>query len=276
MQTDSLLTDDDLRSVAELAAGPNRHFANRIARELARLEQENQRLDYDKRGLEECFKACRYERDTTRDALTAARAEVQRLRAELEKERQSLTDARGELSACYEISSEKTAVERREVQRLREELEKLVPDHLANLRESERKALRDACGQLDAMKRENQRLRAEAEKDQSTRGEWQRALDHLEEENARLRNTLRLSLILSEPGQADRVIRRIEKLEGDAGRIALLEGRIQGVTEAAKERLDSHDFRIRALEATKWIDHPVTVATNIVPPASNPFEQDGS
>jgi len=85
MLTESFLTDDARAALASwIRCDPHGSYYS-VARELARLEQENQRLDYGKQGLEECLKACRYERDTTRDALTAARAEVQRLRSEMEQ-----------------------------------------------------------------------------------------------------------------------------------------------------------------------------------------------
>jgi chromosome segregation ATPase len=237
MQTDSVLDAQDREIMWRWGQPATREFFTenasncfRIAGELSRLEQENQRLQARVDSLDCAHKL--------------ALGEVERLKKDnhrLRLEAEGLEEVARRWQASWNVER----------------------------------------NDLSAFRAEVQRLRENAEMDQAQRAEWQETIDKLEAENTRISNQLRLALIISEPGKVDQVMERIEKLEGDAGRIALLEGRIQGIAEAAKERLDSHDFRLRALEANGWSGIPVTVASNIPPfnqgyndgkPARNPFE----
>ena len=246
-------------------------------------------------------------------ALTAARAEIQRLRSEMEAnpateaviaertnlraevqrlkkdnhrlrlEAEGLEEVARRWQASWNVERNDLSAFRAEVQRLRDELdaEKIASTYWQDQYNIRNDVAISVGDQLAAARAEVQRLRENAEMDKAQRAEWQETIDKLEAENASIRNQLRLALIISEPKQVDSVMERIEKMESDASRVALLEGRIQGIAEAAKERLDSHDFRLRALEANGWSGIPVTVASNIPPfnqgyndgkPARNPFE----
>jgi hypothetical protein len=107
MQTDSLLTDLDRARLDRWAGSLDQNkiywhrgqqlaeIARPIVGELSRLEQENQRLQTRVDNLDCAHKLALGDGATTRDALTAARAEVQRLRGELEKDKPEATPDAG-------------------------------------------------------------------------------------------------------------------------------------------------------------------------------------
>ncbi len=281
MQTDSVLDAQDREIMWRWGQPATREFFTenasncfRIAGELSRLEQENQRLQARVDSLDCAHKL--------------ALGEVERLKKDnhrLRLEAEGLEEVARRWQASWNVERNDLSAFRAEVQRLRDELdaEKIASTYWQDQYNIRNDVAISVGDQLAAARAEVQRLRENAEMDQAQRAEWQETIDKLEAENASIRNQLRLALIISEPGKVDQVMERIEKLEGDAGRIALIDGRIQGIIEAAKERLDSHDFRLRALEANRQpvphapgfiahgsVAHLTPTASNR--PARNPFE----
>lgn len=105
---------------------------------------------------------------------------------------------------------------------------------------------------LDDSRAEVQRLRLEVEKDQVARDLWQKTIDAIEDENARLRNELRM-VAHYEAAQE----KLDEAARADAGqigadlrsRIATLEGRIEGILEIVPLRFHALEKRVEKLEA---------------------------
>ena len=155
---------------------------------------------------------------TTRDALTAARAEVQRLRDELDAEKIASTYWQDQ----YNIRND-------------------VAISVGN--------------QLAAARAEVQRLRENAERDQAVLSAWQQTIDKLEAENEKLSTNLRLSLILSDPVHAGLVMERISTLEG----------RVQGILDSLRQDRPATGFIAHGSVA-----HLTPTASNR--PARNPFE----
>ena len=256
MQTDSLLTECD-RNLLGGWMSPNTMVADpyvRIAREIARLEQENQRLRDCVDSLDCAHKLALGEVEGLKEnedhltrlailgpALTAARAEIQRLRSEMEA-----TEA--VIAECTKLRAEVADMET-EIERLTE-LHKAAEDS-ANYWLDQYKARNDAvfthAHELAIARNQLEKLRADAEKPH----------DHGPKPKER----------------GDQLI-----LDGILERISTLEGRVQGITETAKERLDSHDLRLRTLEgdarsARENFFYGINPQNKQpVQPARNPFE----
>lgn len=238
MQTDSLLTKHARKLIAWWADNSETSDSGSIARELSRLEQENQRLtreisDWQLRSF-----------GLSAFASVPEDAHVQTDRdviARLEQENQRLADELANADANVRVLSDCRGLD----------------EHFRALSRTELKAknadlatTRDA---LTAARAEVQRLRENAEMDQAQRAEWQATIDKLEAENARIRNQLRLALIISDPGKVDAVMERIGKLEarsdiGLRSQVATLEGRLQGVIETVKLELALLRNRVDVLE----------------------------
>ena len=322
MQTDSLLTECD-RNLLGGWMSPNTMVADpyvRIAREIARLEQENQRLRDCVDSLDCAHKLALGEVEGLKEnedhltrlailgpALTAARAEIQRLRSEMEAteaviaectklraeverlkkdnhrlrlEAEGLEEVARRWQASWNVERTDLSAFRAEIQRLRSEMEAT-------------EAVIAECTKLRAevadMETEIERLTELHKAAEDSANYW---LDQYKARNdavfthahelAIARNQLeKLRADAEKPHdhgpkpkeRGDQLI-----LDGILERISTLEGRVQGITETAKERLDSHDLRLRTLEgdarsARENFFYGINPQNKQpVQPARNPFE----
>lgn len=329
MQTDSVLDAQDREIMWRWGQPATREFFTenasncfRIAGELSRLEQENQRLQARVDSLDCAHKLALGEVERLKEnedhltrlailgpALTAARAEIQRLRSEMEAnpateaviaertnlraevqrlkkdnhrlrlEAEGLEEVARRWQASWNVERNDLSAFRAEVQRLRDELdaEKIASTYWQDQYNIRNDVAISVGDQLAAARAEVQRLRENAEMDKAQRAEWQETIDKLEAENARISNQIRLALILSDPGKVDSVMERISTLEG----------RVQGITEIVKQELAVIVERLRELE--ERVNRPSLVQELVnsgiaevrrlraemeqpAPPARNPFE----
>ena len=192
MQTDSLLKPYDRVVLEEMIHESD--VGNRIARELSRLEQENQRLQARVDSLDCAHKL--------------ALGEVERLKKDnhrLRLEAEGLEEVARRWQASWNVERNDLSAFRAEVQRLRDELdaEKIASTYWQDQYNIRNDVAISVGDQLAAARAEVQRLRENAEMDKAQRAEWQETIDKLEAENASIRNQLRLALIISEPKQVD-------------------------------------------------------------------------
>lgn len=316
MQTDSVLDAQDREIMWRWGQPATREFftenasnCSRIAGELSRLEQENQRLQARVDSLDCAHKLAmgeveRLTKENTDSFKKAAQDEC------LRQAREANPWIARETDPDLQCLREKVAHEHSQNIALHKAIKKrddLIKGLELSLRgaivDLERQRDKDADGTttrdaLTAARAEVQRLRENAEIDKAQRAEWQETIDKLEEENERLRSELEKPHDHG-PKPKERHFEftigdgdmRIADLEGDVDqakdRISTLEGRVQGITEIVKQELAIIVERLRELE--ERVNRPSLVQEFVnsctaevrrlraemeqpVPPARNPFE----